>query len=202
MFKQEALVNEMENLRKFALRLTRNSSDAEDLVQATLLRALEKKDYFQDGTNLFSWTSKIMFNLFASQYRHKKKFDTQYDPTPYIEQASIGPSQEVSTDLAKVRESMKQLSKEHREMLILVCIRGMRYEEVSEMLQIPVGTVRSRLSRARKQLQDLLAPPARDKSYIPAAARQKIADKSDDALPVIPPSVAAAIAAGEASGLV
>jgi RNA polymerase sigma-70 factor, ECF subfamily len=200
MFKQEALINEMENLRKFALRLTRNASDAEDLVQATLLRALEKKDYFQDGTNLFSWTSKIMFNLFASQYRHKKKFDTQYDPTPYIEQASIGPSQEVTTDLAKVRESMKQLSKEHREMLILVCIRGMRYEEVSEMLQIPVGTVRSRLSRARKQLQDLLAPPARDHRYIPTAARQKIPDARD--LPVIPPEVAAAATKGsEASGI-
>ena len=168
MFKQEALVNEMDNLRKFALRLTRNASDAEDLLQATLLRALEKKDYFQDGTNLFSWTSKIMFNLFASQYRHKKKFDTQYDPTPYIEQASIGPSQEVAADLSKVRESMKLLSKEHREMLILVCIRGMRYEEVSEMLQIPVGTVRSRLSRARRQLQDLLAPTARDGRLIAA----------------------------------
>jgi RNA polymerase sigma-70 factor, ECF subfamily len=170
MFQQEALINEMENLRKFALRLTRNASDAEDLVQATLLRALEKKDYFQDGTNLFSWTSKIMFNLFASQYRHKKKFDTQYDPTPYIEQASVGPSQEVTADLGKVRESMKLLSKEHREMLILVCIRGMRYEEVSEMLQIPVGTVRSRLSRARRQLQDLLAPAARDARFITAGA--------------------------------
>ena len=193
MFKQEALVNEMENLRKFALRLTRNASDAEDLVQATLLRALEKKDYFQDGTNLFSWTSKIMFNLFASQYRHKKKFDTQYDPTPYIEQAAIGPSQEVSADLAKVRETMKQLSKEHREMLILVCVRGMRYEEVSEMLQIPVGTVRSRLSRARKQLQDLLAPPARDNRYIPAAGRQKLAETDTEDMPVIPAAFAAAV---------
>ena len=141
-----------------------------------------------------------MFNLFASQYRHKKKFDTQYDPTPYIEQASIGPSQEVTTDLAKVRESMKQLSKEHREMLILVCIRGMRYEEVSEMLQIPVGTVRSRLSRARKQLQDLLAPPAREHRYIPAAARQKLPDARG--MPVIPPEVAATARAGEAGGVV
>jgi RNA polymerase sigma-70 factor (ECF subfamily) len=200
MFKQEALINEMENLRKFALRLTRNASDAEDLVQATLLRALEKKDYFQEGTNLFSWTSKIMFNLFASQYRHKKKFDTQYDPTPYIEQASVGPSQEVTADLAKVRESMKLLSKEHREMLILVCIRGMRYEEVSEMLQIPVGTVRSRLSRARKQLQDLLAPSPQHR-ILPPAARAKALDKpvvDDDDL-VIPPVIAGETTGGHAT---
>ena len=200
MFKEEALVKEMENLRKFALRLTRNASDAEDLVQATLLRALEKKDYFQDGTNLFSWTSKIMFNLFASQYRHKKKFDTQYDPTPYIEQASIGPSQEVTTDLAKVRETMKLLSKEHREMLILVCIRGMRYEEVSEMLQIPVGTVRSRLSRARKQLQDMLAPPARNDRYIPAAGRPKLPEEQE--LPSMPAMAAAAVGPAAAGAII
>ncbi|MEZ0225467.1 MAG: sigma-70 family RNA polymerase sigma factor [Alphaproteobacteria bacterium] len=159
MFTEQALVGEIENLRRFALRLTRNTSDADDLVQGTLVRALEKKDYFEENTNLFSWASKIMFNLFASQYRRKKRFETQYDPMPYLEQASIGPSQEITTDLAKVRESMKRLSKEHRDMLVLVCIRGMRYEEVSEMLQIPVGTVRSRLSRARKQLQDLLETP-------------------------------------------
>lgn len=160
MFEQKALISEMENLRRFALRLTRNSSDAEDLVQSTLLRALEKKEYFEAGTNLFSWTSKIMFNLFASQYRRKKKFETQYDPEPYLNSASVSASQETTTDLAKVKESMKQLSAEHREMLVMVCIRGLRYEEVSEMLQIPVGTVRSRLFRARKQLQEILDTPA------------------------------------------
>ena len=156
MFEQKALVSEMANLNRFALRLTRNTSDAEDLVQATMLRALEKSDYFEEGTNLFSWTSKIMFNIFASQYRRKKKFETQYDPMPYLEAASVAPQQEAVTDLAKVKETMKLLSKEHREMLTYVCIRGLRYEEVSEILQIPVGTVRSRLSRARKQLADLL----------------------------------------------
>lgn len=168
MFDQDALVGEMDNLRRFALRLTRNVSDAEDLVQATLVRALEKKEYFEENTNLFSWASKIMFNLFASQYRRKKRFETQYDPVPYIEKVSVGPSQEVNADLSKVRESMKQLSKEHRDMLVLVCIRGMRYEEVSEILQIPVGTVRSRLSRARKQLQDLLECPVPQARLIPA----------------------------------
>lgn len=159
MFEQKALVAEMDNLRKFALRLTRNAADAEDLVQSTLLRALEKSEYFESGTNLFSWTSKIMFNLFASQYRRKKKFETQYDPEPYINAQSAAPSQEMTTDLSKVKEAMKQLSQEHRDMLVLVCIRGLRYEEVSEMLQIPVGTVRSRLFRARKQLQEVLEAP-------------------------------------------
>lgn len=159
MFKKESLVSEMVNLRKFALRLTRNISDAEDLLQATVLRAMENQDSFQDGTNLFSWSSKIMFNLFACQYRHKKKFESQYDPAPYIDQVIVGPSQEASADLATVRESMKLLSKDLHEILVLVCIQGMRYEEVSEALQIPIGTVRSRLSRARQQLRDLMESP-------------------------------------------
>jgi RNA polymerase sigma-70 factor (ECF subfamily) len=167
MFKQESLVHEMANLRKFALRLTKNASDADDLLQATVLRAMENQDSFQEGTNLFSWSSKIMFNLFACQYRRKKRFESQYDPMPYLEQVTVGPSQETSTDLATVRESMKHLSKDLHEILVLVCIQGMRYEEVSESLQIPIGTVRSRLSRARQQLRDLMDHPQSALPYIP-----------------------------------
>jgi len=161
MFKQEELINEMEKLRKFAQRLTRNPSDTDDLVQSTMLRALEKMDHFQEGTNLFSWTSRIMFNLFVSQYRRKKKFETQYDPDDFIRQVSVGPAQEACVDLVTVGEGMKLLSPEHREVLVMVCIKGLPYEEVSEMLHIPVGTVRSRLSRARDQLQILLEPGQR-----------------------------------------
>lgn len=170
MFKQEELVHEMGNLRKFALRLTRNVTEAEDLVQSTLLRAIEKKDYFQEGTNLFSWTSKIMFNLFVTGYRRKKKFESQYDPEPHIMNTAVDAPQEMSTDLLLVRQAMKQLSKEHREMLILVCIKGMRYEEVAEHLEIPVGTVRSRLSRARRHLQDLLEASENTSDMTPPSA--------------------------------
>jgi RNA polymerase sigma-70 factor (ECF subfamily) len=159
MFKHEALVHEMPNLRKFALRLTRNVHEAEDLVQSTLLRAIEKQALFEENTNLFSWTSKIMFNLFVTGYRRKKKFESQYDPEPHIMASAVDAPQENTVDLALVRTAMQRLSKEHREMLILVCIKGMRYEEVSEFLQIPVGTVRSRLSRARSALQQLMDHP-------------------------------------------
>ncbi len=171
MFQQQELVHEIEDLRRFALRLTRNASDAEDLVQSTMLRALEKNNYFQDNTNLFSWTSKIMFNLFVSQYRHKKKFETQHDPALYIDQASEDPGQEASVDLATVRASMKKLSAEHREILVLVCIQGLKYDDVSEMLKIPIGTVRSRLSRARKQLQDMLTSPSPSAAILQFSAK-------------------------------
>ena len=92
MFQQQALVNEMGKLRKFAMRLTKNPANTDDLLQSTMLRALEKKQYFEEGTNLFSWTSKIMFNIFVSGYRRQKKFGTQYDPAHYIDQMTVAPS--------------------------------------------------------------------------------------------------------------
>jgi RNA polymerase sigma-70 factor (ECF subfamily) len=179
MFQPQSLIDEMGSLRKFALRLTKNTHEAEDLVQATLLRALEKKDYFQENTNLFSWTSKIMFNLFVSSYRQKKKFETQYDPTPYIEQVSIGPTQEANVDLVTVSEGMQLLSPGHREILMLVCVQGMRYEDASAHLGIPVGTVRSRLSRARKQLQDILTEKGRSDIALPPAVVANAANEGD-----------------------
>ncbi len=168
MFTQTALVGQMESLRKFAIRLTGNTVDAEDLLQSTVLRAIEKKEYFQPGTDLFKWMSKIMFNMFVSTYRRKKKFETRYDPETYLEKASVDPVQESKAELHLVREAMNRLSGEHREILMLVCVQGMRYQEVAVSLDIPVGTVRSRLSRAREHLQIVLD---RDAASRRAAAR-------------------------------
>jgi RNA polymerase sigma-70 factor (ECF subfamily) len=153
MFNPAELVNETSKLQRFALRLTRNKADADDLVQSTLLRALEKSEQFQGGTDLFKWTARIMFNSFVSQYRRKTKFESQYDPSAYIDSLSIMPNQEEAMDLKIVNAAMGRLSAEHREILVLVCIRGLRYEEAAERLSLPVGTVRSRLSRARSALQ-------------------------------------------------
>ena len=159
MFTQDALMAETGKLQKFSMKLTRNKANADDLFQSTCLRALEKAHYFQDGTNLFSWTSKIMYNLFVSDYRHKVKFETQYDPESYLEKITTAPPQETNAELAHVKRAMTKLKKEHRQILVLVCIKGMHYVEVSKMLQIPVGTVRSRLSRAREQLQAIMDTP-------------------------------------------
>lgn len=160
MFNQNALIDETHKLHKFALRLTKNTHNAEDLVQSTLVRALEKKELFEGGTNLFSWTSKIMFNLFISGYRRRKKFETQYDPEPYINLMSVAPVQEACVDFITVSKNMEHLSPEHREVLVLVCVKGMSYSEAAMALNIPENTVRSRLSRARDNLQEILAPTA------------------------------------------
>lgn len=159
MFSHIALKNEMGSLKKFALRLTRNTHDADDLLQSTILRALEKKHLFQPGTNLFSWMSKIMYNLFVSDYRRKVKFETQYDPESHIERESVNASQEIQMELKQVAGAMDNISSDHRQILLMVCVQGMQYAEVSDALKIPVGTVRSRLSRARESLQSSLNQP-------------------------------------------
>jgi RNA polymerase sigma-70 factor, ECF subfamily len=159
MFNDVTLIKESANLRKFALRLTRNSSDAEDLLQSTLVRAIEKKELFQTDTSLFKWTSKIMYNLFVTEYRRKTRYETKYDPEALINAQTTEANQENVVDLKRVGEAMGHLSPEHREILVLVCIKNMRYEEAAEALKVPVGTVRSRLSRAREGLQKLLEAP-------------------------------------------
>src|ERR1700744_6036747 len=113
MFNQAALVSELPNLRKFALRLTRNTSDADDLVQSTVLRALEKQHLFQADTSLFKWTSKIMYNLFVSGYRRRVKFETQYDPQSYLDARTVEADQETRVEVNEVHEAMQQLSEDH-----------------------------------------------------------------------------------------
>jgi len=156
MFTDNQLVTEMDRLRKFAMRLTKNDANADDLLQNTVLRAMEKKHLFKEGSNVFSWTSKIMYNLFVSEYRRKVKFESQYDPEPAINSMTANIDHEDQVMLKEVGEAMNQLSDEHREILIMVSVQGMKYDETAEKLNIPVGTVRSRLSRARSILMDLM----------------------------------------------
>ncbi len=179
MFAQTALVSQMDNLRKFALRLTGNVSDAEDLLQSTVLRALEKKHLFQKDTDLFKWASKIMFNLFVSGYRRRVKFETQYDPENFLENRSVEAEQEAKVELRKVQDAMNHLSEDHKEILVLVCVKSMRYEEVATALDIPIGTVRSRLARARESLQAILDTPvyARGKKTRQTAVQRKLANE-------------------------
>ena len=160
MFNNQELTTEVSGLRNFARRLTQNNHDAEDLLQYTLLRAIEKKHLFQENTDLFKWTSKIMYNQFVSDYRRKAKFETKYDPESYLEAESIEAPQDKQIELQSVNEAMSRLSHEHQEILILICVQGMSYQEVSEFLNIAIGTVRSRLSRARESLQQQLETTA------------------------------------------
>ncbi len=156
MFRNKELIEHRNRLRNFAYRLTNNTPDAEDLVHSTFLRAMEKKHLYKDNSNLYGWLSKILFNLFASSYRRKVKFETQYDPENYIERVKVQDKKNLKLELQDVENAMNDLSKDHKEILIMICVHGNQYAEVSERLKIPIGTVRSRLFRARENLKDML----------------------------------------------
>ncbi len=158
MFCNKELINEMEKLKKFAYKLTKNSHDGEDLLHSTIVRAIDKKHLFKKDTNLFSWASKIMYNLFVSNYRRKVKYETQYDPESFIEREKVDASQETKSELNQVSRAMDTLPADHKEVLMMVCVQGHKYADVSKFLNIPVGTVRSRLSRARTSLTNALEP--------------------------------------------
>lgn len=156
MFDHNLLVDEVPRLKRFALHLTRSEFEADDLLQATLLRAMEKDHLFQDDSNLPKWLSKMMYNLFVTDYRRKSRFETRFDPQAIIDNLFCKASQEYWAELVNVARCMEELSEEHREVLYMVCIQGMHYQDVAETLGIPLGTVRSRLSRARRQLEEQL----------------------------------------------
>jgi len=159
MFNAE-LVSEMGKLRGFALRLTDQPSDAEDLLQASLLKAIEKQDTFRPGSNVFAWCSKIMYNTFVSAYRRRKKHESQYDPEPIIASQASPDRHFDSRWCAEVGEAMEELSPHHRSVLHGVCVEGKQYQEMARKLDIPVGTVRSRLNRARQELEKSLVGDA------------------------------------------
>lgn len=159
MFKKKEIEIHIPRLEKFALRLTRNEADAQDLLQDTCVRAIEKRDLFtDDGTgSLYSWLSKIMFNIFASQFKRKTKFEYRADPEDIIKNESVNANQEIKVEFNEVRRAISEMSENYRDVIVNVCVKGMPYEVAAKKLNIPVGTVRSRLSRARSELAYTLA---------------------------------------------
>lgn len=152
MFQNKSLVAESSRLRRFSLRLTKNKANSEDLLQSTFLRALESRDKFFEGSNLFHWTSKIMFNIFVSSYHRKKKYESQYDPEPIINKLAVEANQENYVDVSLVADAIGEMPPAYRKILLLTCVQGYSYMETAKILAVPVGTVRSRLSRARGAL--------------------------------------------------
>jgi RNA polymerase sigma-70 factor (ECF subfamily) len=161
----------MSSLYSAALRMTRNAADAEDLVQETYLRAYRGFGGFTEGTNLKAWLYRILTNTYINQYRAKKRrFDeTALDETEDLylyrrlgglEAVTAGRSAEDElmdwfTD-AEVKGAIEALPEQFRMAVLLADVEGFAYKEIAEILDIPIGTVMSRLHRGRKSLQKQL----------------------------------------------
>jgi RNA polymerase sigma-70 factor (ECF subfamily) len=140
------------SLLRFALRLAGDSSQAEDLVQETLLLAWRGFGRFETGTNVRAWLFRILLNAFRQQ-RRKSEFSQVYESS--IRAVPITPPP--SDESVAVRQAFNRLGSDQRTVLLLAAVEGFTCREISEMLDVPTGTVMSRLSRAREAMRELLS---------------------------------------------
>lgn len=149
------LVELLPQMRAYARVMTRDPDRADDLVQQAVERALKSRDQFRDGTNLKGWLFTILRNSHISNMRRANlvMFTSLPDHMPALAER---PTQMGRMELRDFTRAFNQLSEEHREVLILCGAEGMRYEEVAEICGCPMGTIKSRLSRARAEIRRLV----------------------------------------------
>jgi RNA polymerase sigma-70 factor (ECF subfamily) len=156
------VAHEIPRLRRYARALTRNRDRADDLVQETLIRAIAKAHLWQPGTDLRAWVFTIMHNVHVNLVRQAARYE---EGMVAIE--DLGPSLVATADPTASRQlreldlALARLPEAQRSVILLVGLEGMSYEQATEILNIPIGTVRSRLSRGRDRLRQLLETPER-----------------------------------------
>lgn len=175
----------MPQLYSAALRMTRNPSDAEDLVQETYLRGYRAFESFEQGTNLKAWLYKILTNAFINQYRKAKRRPTETDMENIEDlylyrrlggsagiESARSPETEVLERMpeSEVKEALEALPEQYRLAVLLADVEGFSYKEIADILEIPIGTVMSRLHRGRKLLQHALWEFAEAHGLVPQGA--------------------------------
>lgn len=176
---ETAAIPFLDSLYNMAYRLTRNAEDAEDLIQETYFKAYKHYDKFQAGTNLKAWLFRIMKNTFINGYR-KKQNQPQQSAFSEIEGTLEGlvetdagqkiknPEQEYLDKILDedVQHALDTLREDYRMVVLLVDLEGFSYKEAASILEIPVGTVMSRLYRGRRMLEKVLLEYAQNRGYL------------------------------------
>jgi RNA polymerase sigma-70 factor, ECF subfamily len=174
---------QLPRLRRYALALLRDPDKADDLVQDTVLRALEKKHLYQPDTNLRAW----LFTLLHNQHVNRVRQLVRQGPTVNIDdiQAPAPATQMRRLELNDLDRAVARLPHDQRTVLLLIGLEGMKYDEVADILGVPVGTVRSRLSRARADLRVMLSAEQGASQSLPPrserAAREQRAGRANQA---------------------
>jgi RNA polymerase sigma-70 factor, ECF subfamily len=175
----------MPNVKRYALSLARNEPDADDVVQETYLRAYRYWTTFQDGTDCRKWLLRICRNVFTSTVqRDERSVAVEDDELESLAAARTHGAARIAgvddiysrIDLGPaIRNAIDQLDDVFREVVVLSDVEGFSYEEIAETLHIPIGTVRSRLFRARRHLQEMLLVYALDAGYGRVRSRREVA---------------------------
>lgn len=152
---KEQVVELIPALRAFARTLCKTAEDADDLVQETLVRAIGSFDQFTEGTRLKSWLFTIMRNTFSTRYR-KREREVIGVPPGMLETLSSQPEQEWVARTKEVHAALMRLPQQYREVLVLVVMMGESYEDAAETCGCAVGTIKSRMNRARQRLKEEL----------------------------------------------
>jgi len=169
----------IDSLYNFAIKLTRNEGDAEDLVQETYLRAYKFFDKYKKNTHIKAWLFSILRNTFINIYRKKKKEPEKVDfhsVEQFIDKLTdrdnLLSKDDISNDLTKetfdseIKSALDELPEDFRNVILLSDIEGFSYQEISDVLKCPVGTVMSRLHRGRKMLYKNLSEYAKKMGYL------------------------------------
>jgi RNA polymerase sigma-70 factor (ECF subfamily) len=153
---RDAMLAAVPSLRAFAISLSGNVDRADDLVQETLLRAIANIESFQPGTNMSAWMFTILRNLFRSEYR-KRRREVEDTDGSYADSLKSHPEQGSHLEFKEFKSALAKLPPDQREALILVGASGFSYEEAAAICECAVGTIKSRVNRARTRLADLLS---------------------------------------------
>ncbi|MFK7933567.1 MAG: RNA polymerase sigma factor [Saprospiraceae bacterium] len=139
-------------LNNFALKLTRNAEEAADLYQDTMYLIIKNRDKYQLGTNFKAWVSTIMRNTFINSYRKRRRYQTVIEDVPMAQKVSEGNMGETNMYMEEVREAIHELGELYETPLRMVG-EGYHYEEISEILNLPLSTVKSRIFFVRKKMR-------------------------------------------------
>jgi RNA polymerase sigma-70 factor (ECF subfamily) len=153
---RDAVLAAVPKLRAFAISLCGNVDRADDLVQETLLRAIANINSFQPGTHMSAWLFTILRNLFRSEYR-KRRREVEDTDGSYLDSLKSAPEQDSRVEFEEFRDALARLPSVQREALLLVGASGFSYDEAAAICETAVGTIKSRVHRARTRLSELLA---------------------------------------------
>ncbi|MCJ8240484.1 sigma-70 family RNA polymerase sigma factor [Peteryoungia algae] len=147
------VIGQLAALRRYARSLVRNPDEAEDLVHDALVRALERRSTFRSDGSIRNWLMSILHNTHIDRLRRDRSVNRRHDAARELSETVTPAGQEHTVRLSQVRDAFLALPEEQREALHLVAIEELSYQEAADVLHIPVGTLMSRISRARARLR-------------------------------------------------